>query len=104
MQKRKIASFLPMSKEHASLMCHQGAKTAGTHKILTGDGGTSLQIKRGTVAKVRKKKAIQRVIRAWLDSKEVGAAAKKKSASRDAGARVPARRRGSARKPLAPSA
>jgi len=36
-----LASFYPKSKQHASLMFHQGAKIPGDHPRLEGTGDTS---------------------------------------------------------------
>ena len=77
-----IASFFPKSKKHASLMFHQGAKIPGKHAILEGEGATARQIKIASVAEVRKKKkAIQAVVKAWIDWKAADAPKTKKKST-----------------------
>ena len=71
MYKGNIASFLPRSKKHVSLMFHQGASIPGDHPILEGDGDTSRNAKfRGAEDIEAKKEALEAVIRAWCDMKD----------------------------------
>src|SRR5215470_7652547 len=51
-----LASFFPKSKQHASLMFHQGAKIPGAHKRLEGTGDTSRVMKIASVAEADKAK------------------------------------------------
>jgi uncharacterized protein YdhG (YjbR/CyaY superfamily) len=66
--KGNIASFYPKSKQHASLMFHQGAKIPGEHPRLEGTGDTSRVLKLGSVDEVEAARPdIERLIRAWCD-------------------------------------
>jgi uncharacterized protein YdhG (YjbR/CyaY superfamily) len=66
-----LASFFPKSKQHASLMFHQGAHIPGKHPRLEGTGDTSRVMKIETVAEANKaKKDIERIVRAWCDWRE----------------------------------
>ncbi len=68
-----LASFYPKSKQHASLMFHQGAKIPGKHPLMEGTGNTSRVIKLGSVAEVKKaKKQIEAIVKAWIKLKEAG--------------------------------
>src|SRR5687768_9594963 len=70
-----IASFFPKSKQHASLMFHQGAKIPGKHKLLEGAGDTGRFMKIASVADADAARAdIERVIRAWIDWRTTTAA------------------------------
>jgi len=61
-----LASFFPKSKQHASLMFHQGAKIPGKHDPLEGGGDTSRVMKIASVAEAeRTKNDIERIVRAW---------------------------------------
>jgi hypothetical protein len=63
-----IASFYPKSKQHASLMFHQGAKIPGDHPRLEGTGDTSRVMKLGTIDEVDAAAAdIERLVKAWCD-------------------------------------
>jgi hypothetical protein len=63
-----LASFYPKSKQHASLMFHQGAKIPGDHPRLEGSGDTSRVLKIASVAEADSaKKDLQRIVRAWCD-------------------------------------
>jgi hypothetical protein len=68
-----LASFYPRSKQHASLMFHQGAKIPGEHARLEGTGDTSRVMKLGSVAEVDTAAAdIERIVKAWCDWREGG--------------------------------
>ena len=66
--KGNIASFLPKSRQHASLMFHQGAKIPGTFPRLEGGGDTGRYLK---VADLDDAEAVKTelasVVRAWCD-------------------------------------
>ena len=63
-----LASFFPKSKQHASLMFHQGAKIPGTHARLEGTGDTSRVMKIGSLAEANSaKRDIVKLVRAWCD-------------------------------------
>ena len=71
-----LASFYPKSKQHASLMFHEGAKIPGKHPRLEGSGETSRVMKIGSVAEANAAKPdIERSARAWCEwrTKEAGA-------------------------------
>ncbi|MCC6877112.1 MAG: DUF1801 domain-containing protein, partial [Sandaracinaceae bacterium] len=44
-----IASFFPKSRQHASLMFHQGARIPGTHPRLEGEGDAGRVLKLASV-------------------------------------------------------
>jgi hypothetical protein len=75
-----LASFFPRSKQHASLMFHQGSLIPGKHPRLEGTGvGRSMKI--GTVEEVAKaKKEIVAIVKAWCDAREAAKAAPKAKA------------------------
>ena len=63
-----LASFFPKSKQHASLMFHQGAKIPGTHPRLEGGGDTGRMLKIGTVKEANAaKRDIERIVKAWCE-------------------------------------
>src|SRR4030095_7215846 len=73
-----LASFFPKSKQHASLMFHQGAHIPGKHRRLEGTGDTSRVMKIETVAEANKaKKDIERIVRAWCDWRDAEPTKKK---------------------------
>lgn len=66
-----IASFYPKSKQHASLMFHQGALIPGRHPRLEGSGDTSRVLKIGSVAEANAAKAeLQAIVHAWCAMRE----------------------------------
>lgn len=76
-----IASFYPKSKQHASLMFHQGARIPGKHPRLQGAGGTSRILKLGSVGEVEQaKRELRAIVAAWIAWKEGGASSKAGSA------------------------
>jgi uncharacterized protein YdhG (YjbR/CyaY superfamily) len=76
-----LASFFPKSKQHASLMFHQGAQIPGDHPRLEGGGDTGRMLKIGSVAEADAARAdIERIVRAWCDWRD--AAPTKTSAQR----------------------
>ena len=82
-----LASFYPKSKQHASLMFHQGAKIPGKHPRLEGTGDTSRVLKLASVSEANAaKRELERVVRAWCDWKDEEPSktrpAKKKAARR----------------------
>jgi hypothetical protein len=66
-----LASFYPKSKQHASLMFHQGAKIPGDHPRLEGTGETSRVMKLGSVDEVdAAAPELERLVKAWCDWRE----------------------------------
>jgi uncharacterized protein YdhG (YjbR/CyaY superfamily) len=66
-----LASFFPKSKQHASLMFHQGATIPGSHPRLEGAGDTSRVLKIQSVAEANAaRRDIERLVRAWCDWRE----------------------------------
>ena len=66
--KGNIASFFPKSKQHASLMFHQGAKIPGTFSRLEGGGDTGRYLKVTDLHDAEAVKAeLESVVRAWCD-------------------------------------
>ena len=89
-----LASFFPKSKQHASLMFHQGALIPGKHSRLEGSGDTGRVMKLGSVAEANGAKAdLERVVRAWCDWR---------TASAGEANRAPARQRAVSAKPRKP--
>jgi hypothetical protein len=69
-----LATFYPKSKEHASLMFHQGAKIPGKHPRLVGSGEVSRVMKLATVTEANAaKRDIEKLVRAWCDWRDAGA-------------------------------
>jgi hypothetical protein len=65
-----IASIDPKSKQHVSVLFHQGAKLPGPNPSLEGGGGTVRYMRFEDPAAVRSKKAdLQAAIRAWIQMK-----------------------------------
>jgi hypothetical protein len=78
-----LASFFPKSKQHASLMFHQGASIPGRHPRFEGGGGTGRMMKFTGVADANAAKAdLVRVVKAWCDWRDEGRAAPKKQKKR----------------------
>ncbi len=66
--KGNLASFYPKSKQHASLMFHQGAKLPGEHPRLEGTGDTSRVLKLATLAEADAAAPdIEALVKAWCD-------------------------------------
>jgi hypothetical protein len=66
--KGNIASFFPKSKQHASLMFHQGAKIPGTFPRLEGGGDTGRYLKVVDLDDAEAAKSeLESVVRAWCD-------------------------------------
>lgn len=62
-----LASFYPKSKEHASLMFHQGAKIPGNHPRLEGTGGTSRVMKIASLEEAEAARPeLERIVHAWI--------------------------------------
>lgn len=71
--KGNAASFFPKSKQHVSLMFHQGAAIPGEHALLEGDAETGRSARFVDAADVEAKKAaLEAVIRAWCDWRDRG--------------------------------
>ncbi len=69
-----LASFFPKSKQHASLMFHEGARIPGAHPRLEGDGGVGRVLKIASVAEAdAARRDIERIVRAWCDWRDAGA-------------------------------
>jgi len=66
-----LASFYPKSKQHASLMFHQGAKIPGKHPRLEGSGDTSRVMKIASLAEADAAKAeIEAIVKSWCQWRE----------------------------------
>jgi hypothetical protein len=66
-----LASFYPKSKQHASLMFHQGAKIPGEHPRLEGTGDTSRVMKLADLEEVEAATPeIDAIVKAWCDWRE----------------------------------
>jgi len=93
-----IASFFPKSKQHASLMFHQGASIPGRHPILEGDADQGRSVKIGSVEEAdRRAKELGDVIRAWIELKSAGAPTK--AAPKKKGKAAPSTKKKAAKKP-----
>ncbi len=94
-----LASFYPKSKQHASLMFHQGAKIPGRFPRLEGSGGTSRVMKIGSVKDAyAAKKELEAIAKAWCAFRDGGStkkktATKKKAAKKKAPKKKAAKRR-----------
>ena len=80
-----LASFVPRSKQHASLMFHTGSKIPGTFKRLEGEGqGRTMKI--DSLAELKKATPeLQKIVRAWcnwVEATKAAKAAKKKPAAK----------------------
>jgi hypothetical protein len=68
-----LASFYPKSKQHASLMFHQGALIPGEHPRLEGSGDTSRVLKLASLAEAEAARTdIEAIVRAWCDWRDSG--------------------------------
>jgi uncharacterized protein YdhG (YjbR/CyaY superfamily) len=75
-----LASFFPKSKQHASLMFHQGVKIPGEHPRLEGGGDTGRMLKIGSVAEADAARGdVERIVRAWCDWRDAEAGKGKKA-------------------------
>lgn len=63
-----MASFFPKSKQHASLMFHEGAKIPGRHPRLQGTAETGRVLKIASVAEADAAEGeIARIVQAWCE-------------------------------------
>jgi hypothetical protein len=70
MYRGNIASFFPKSRQHASLMFHQGASLADPTGLLEGGGETSRVAKFTDASDLEAKAAALRdLVRAWIESR-----------------------------------
>jgi hypothetical protein len=61
-----LASFYPKSRQHASLMFHEGARIPGTHPRLEGSGDVSRVLKVADLdAAEAARPDIEAIVRAW---------------------------------------
>lgn len=69
--KGNLASFYPKSKQHASLLFHEGARIPGTHPRLEGSGDTSRVLKIGSLdgAEAARPELVA-IVKAWCDWRE----------------------------------
>jgi hypothetical protein len=69
--KGNIASFFPKSKQHVTLMFHQGASIEDPHGLLEGGGATSRSAKFTDAADLASKRtALQAIIAAWIAARD----------------------------------
>jgi hypothetical protein len=67
-----LASFQPRARQHASLLFHTGASIPGEHPILEGGGDVARYVRLADVEAVeRERPALEAVVRAWCDSRDV---------------------------------
>lgn len=95
-----LASFFPKSKQHASLMFHQGAHIPGRHPRLEGDAETGRVLKIASVAEAdAAKRDIERIVKAWCAWRESerGSGGAKAKAGAKASARAGARAKAGAK-------
>lgn len=92
-----LASFFPKSKQHASLMFHQGAMIPGTHPRLEGSGDTGRVLKIGSVAEANSaRRDIEKLVKAWCDwrdSEDVKQARSSANTKKKPSAAKPARKK-----------
>jgi uncharacterized protein YdhG (YjbR/CyaY superfamily) len=91
-----LASFYPKSKQHASLMFHNGAQIPGTHPRLEGSGDVSRVLKLASLDEVEAARSdLEAIVAAWCAWKSEGgnsaAAAKRTTVARRT-AKAPAKR------------
>ncbi len=81
--KGNLASFYPKSKQHASLMFHQGARIPGSHPLLEGSGDTSRVLKFASAEEAETARPeIVRLVTAWCDWRDAdGPAARQAGAA-----------------------
>ncbi len=82
--KGNLASFFPKSKQHASLMFHQGASIPGRHPRLEGaaeGGGRTLKVASVADANAARRD-IENIVRAWCDWRDADDGKKPRGASR----------------------
>ncbi len=93
-----LASFFPKSKQHASLMFHEGAKLPGKHPRLEGTGDTSRVLKLASVAEVAAAKDdIKAIVAAWIQLKTSAAPKRAKAATKGgSGGKKPTATKGAA--------
>ena len=73
-----LASFFPKSKQHASLMFHQGAQIPGKHPRLEGSGDVGRVLKIASVEEAEEAKPeIEAIVKAWCVWKASGKPAPK---------------------------
>jgi hypothetical protein len=91
-----IASFFPKSKQHASLMFHDGASIPGKHPRLEGSAEKGRVLKIASLAEAEEAKAeIEAIVRAWCAWKGATSPRLPRTKSR------PARRSAAAARPRA---
>jgi hypothetical protein len=67
MYKGNLASFYPKSRQHASLMFHQGALIPGNHPRLEGSGDTSRVLKMASIEEVEAARGdLETIVRDWI--------------------------------------
>lgn len=77
-----LASFFPKSKQHASLMFHEGAKIPGHHPRLEGTGNTSRVLKVASVAEANAARGdLVEIVKAWCAWREGRSTPGKRTAS-----------------------
>jgi uncharacterized protein YdhG (YjbR/CyaY superfamily) len=66
-----LASFYPKSRQHASLMFHEGARIPGHHPRLEGTGDVSRVLKVASVEDADAARVdIEAIVRAWCEWRE----------------------------------
>ena len=66
--KGNLASFYPKSRQHASLMFHQGAVIPGHHPRLEGTGDTSRVLKVASLEEAEAARPdLEAIVRAWCE-------------------------------------
>ncbi|MQC25963.1 MAG: DUF1801 domain-containing protein [Chloroflexi bacterium] len=68
--KGNLASFFPKSKQHASLMFHNGAQVPGNFPHLEGDGEQARTMKFADLAEADARKSeLEAIVKAWIELK-----------------------------------
>ena len=76
-----LASFFPKSKQHASLMFHQGAQLPDKHPRLEGSGDVGRVLKLASVAETNDARAdLVAIVKAWCAWKSGAASPAKRAA------------------------
>jgi hypothetical protein len=67
-----LASFYPKSRQHASLMFHEGARIPGRHPRLEGSGEVSRVLKVASIEEAEAARPdIEALVRAWYAWREI---------------------------------
>jgi hypothetical protein len=85
-----MASFFPKSKQHASLMFHEGANIPGKHPRLEGTTDRGRVLKLATVEEATSAKSeIEAIVQSWCTWRETRSSTKKASTKKKSATKRP---------------